>query len=188
MSNTVSFGRYSMLVGKKQDNDWYEWCVFVDEKPEVLQRIKSVEYTLHPSFPNPIRRVLDESSRFALFSSGWGGFDIAIDVEWKDDSQTKTIFPLRLAANAWPTKSPPQAYKNVEEAAVYKALFNEKFRWRKAETIAKGAGISEDRVAEVLSDLERRNFVRRSYFQSFEKKDLWAPTLVVGIAPELERD
>ena len=47
---TIRFSSYSMKVEKKYDDDWYDWCVFVDEKEDVIDSIKYVEYTLHPTF------------------------------------------------------------------------------------------------------------------------------------------
>src|SRR2546426_11575560 len=137
MSSDVRLRNYSMLVGKKQDDDWYEWCVFVDEHPETLEKIRSVEYTLHPTFPNPIRRVDERANRFALFSSGWGGFTIGVDIEWEDGSHTKKAHLLELSADKWPTKSAPKQFESAEVEKIYRALYHDKFRWRKAETVAR---------------------------------------------------
>jgi transcription initiation factor IIF auxiliary subunit len=185
MIGEVKFRTYSMSVGKKQEDDWYEWCVFVDESPEILDKIRCVEYVLHPTFPNPIRRVSEQATRFALFSSGWGGFRIGIDVEWKDGSHTKTDYMLALAANGWPKKDAPTDPEVTEASRVYGALFSDKFRWRRAETVTRITGIPEDKVKEILIQLQEEELVRKADFLSFEKKELWAPTAVVGLSPRV---
>lgn len=185
MSSNLTFRDYSMFVGKKQDDDWYEWCVFLDGNRDLLNKITSVEYTLHPSFPNPIRCIRDRSTRFALFSSGWGGFSIGSDVEWQDGSHTSSRHVLNLSADNWPLGPEPTKFENAEAEAVYRALFHEKFRWRKAETLARITRIAESRVVKILDDLSKQDIVRKAAFLSFEKKELWAPTAKVGVLPHL---
>jgi len=183
MNNEVKFQSYSTLAGKKQEDDWYEWCVFVDENAEILDKILSVEYVLHPTFPNPIRRIEDQATQFALFSSGWGGFRIGIDVEWKDGSHTKTDYILKLRPNEWPKSSAPVDFPNTETQQVYQALLSDKFRWRKVETVARLTKIPELKVKEILGQLQRDGLVRKADFHSVDRKELWAPTAVVGVSP-----
>ena len=125
MDSEVKFRSYSMLVAMKQGDNWYEWCVFLNEDSATPANIRSVKYTLHPTFPHPILRVGDVAARFALFSSGWGGFRIGVNVDWKDRSHTKTTLLLELAADEWPDKSPPREFKGTEAEKVYKALFSD---------------------------------------------------------------
>ncbi len=49
----VTAGNTSKPAG---DGRW-DWTVYVTAPPAVLNEIRCVEYTLHPTFPNPIRRV-----------------------------------------------------------------------------------------------------------------------------------
>lgn len=66
----------------------WDWRVFVQASPGVLGEIRFVEYTLHPTFPNPVRRVEklgDPRYPFGLFSNGWGVFEIAVKVTFKDN-------------------------------------------------------------------------------------------------------
>ncbi len=68
------------------DERW-DWKVFLKASPEVLSRIRCVEYTLHPTFPNPARKVCspgDSQSPFALSSNGWGTFRVPIKVTYRD--------------------------------------------------------------------------------------------------------
>ena len=49
----------SLLIGEKQGYDWYEWCVFIDANRDLIDKIEYVEYVLHPTFPNPLRKTDD---------------------------------------------------------------------------------------------------------------------------------
>jgi len=70
----------SRLIG---DNLW-DWSVRVVGPPQEMAEIESVTYRLHPTFPNPVQRVVDASTGFRLRSSGWGEFAIAADVRFRD--------------------------------------------------------------------------------------------------------
>src|SRR5437899_8571127 len=91
---SIRFRNYSMFTEKKYDRNWYEWCVFVDSDREVVDRINAVEYKLHPTFPDPVRLITQKENRFALFSSGWGGFLIKTRVIFEDGAK-------RLADITW---------------------------------------------------------------------------------------
>ena len=72
----------------KGDKRW-DWTVFIDPRSRDLTRIKCVEYTLHRTFPNPVRIVCEMGSvdrPFALSSNGWGTFEIKLRVLMKDGS------------------------------------------------------------------------------------------------------
>ena len=45
-----------------QGDDWWKWWVWIDGPKEELDQIDHVVYTLHPTFPNPVRIVRDRSS------------------------------------------------------------------------------------------------------------------------------
>jgi transcription initiation factor IIF auxiliary subunit len=47
---------------------------------EDLEKVKSVTYTLHPTFPHPIRTVTDRARNFGLQCAGWGVFTIPVRV------------------------------------------------------------------------------------------------------------
>jgi transcription initiation factor IIF auxiliary subunit len=89
VSNTAKF------IG---DGRW-DWTVFVIAERPVLDRIQCVEYTLHPTFPNPIRRVCtpgDPSHAFALSANGWGTFTIKVHVIFRDKSVQQLQYNLVL--------------------------------------------------------------------------------------------
>lgn len=62
------------------DSGRYNWSVFLVGKEKVLNSIKYVQYTLHPSFPQPQRTVYDRETNFTLNSNGWGEFNIYVKI------------------------------------------------------------------------------------------------------------
>lgn len=62
----VKVDKTSEYVGK---NRW-KWTLFIEAPPDVLDKIKCVEYALHPSFPNPIQVVCDRGSDKEAFALG----------------------------------------------------------------------------------------------------------------------
>jgi len=75
---------------------WWAWAVWVDGPDDVLDRIKEVEWTLHPTFPNPTRTITDRSSKFRLETGGWGVFPIFAHVRMKDGTRFKVRHQLTL--------------------------------------------------------------------------------------------
>ncbi len=86
----------------------FKWTVFVKAEKSTLDRISCVEYTLHPTFPNPIRRVCNSNRGFALDAEGWGEFTIFVKIEWRDKRVTRQSYRLRLhsAAEKSPASEP----------------------------------------------------------------------------------
>lgn len=104
------FNNYARRIGSGKKYEWYEWKVFMDESPEKLNKVSSVEYRLHPTFREPIHTVNDRDSKFALNSAGWGTFRIDITVYLKDGKEVNTTYDLDFG-KPWPS----------EEPAMYKA-------------------------------------------------------------------
>lgn len=68
------------------DNRW-DWTVFIMGSEEDMDRVQCVEYTLHPSFPDPVRTVCERGKglhAFPLSTNGWGTFRIQIRVLLKE--------------------------------------------------------------------------------------------------------
>lgn len=93
----VKFNNTARPAGVQYGQDWFEWKVYVDEPKDVLQRIEAVEYLLHRTFPNPLRKVTNANTKFALSSSGWGEFNIFITVFFKNGARLETSYYLKLA-------------------------------------------------------------------------------------------
>ena len=95
------FDNYSRHVGTRGRYEWFEWKVFMDEPAEKLDKVRSVEYRLHETFPDPIRIIEDRDSRFALISAGWGKFWIFITIYLRDGTEQHTKYYLDLK-KPWP--------------------------------------------------------------------------------------
>jgi hypothetical protein len=173
-----------MWVVKKDDDDLYDWCVFVDENPNVINSIKSVEYILHATFPDPIKLIESKYNKFALFSGGWGAFTIRIRVNYENGSSSTTSYYLRLERDNWPRKQAPDTFPDNATRLVYQALLQKKFRWRRFDTVARTSNLSGDIVLSVLYDLENKDLVRKSPFPSIDGREMWGATAVVGISPK----
>src|SRR5829696_7156569 len=78
-----------MALELKQDSeykgkDWWKWSVWIDGSEQELDQIRYVEYTLHHTFPRPVRKIANRSSRFRLDAHGWGTFTIYAKAVHKD--------------------------------------------------------------------------------------------------------
>lgn len=74
-------------ISRYAGNGRWDWTVFISASPQLLNNIRCVEYTLHPSFPNPVRKVCSLGDRrypFGLSSNGWGTFELSIRVIFKN--------------------------------------------------------------------------------------------------------
>jgi hypothetical protein len=87
---TEHHGLHLLNGAEHVGRDWWRWWVWLEGPDEVLDRVESVRYALHPTFPNPVRLVTDRASKFRLESSGWGEFSLAATVTMKDGMS----FPL----------------------------------------------------------------------------------------------
>jgi transcription initiation factor IIF auxiliary subunit len=71
------------------DNYW-NWSVWIEGAWGEIDTVTSVEWRLHPTFPNPVRRVTDKTTSFRLDTSGWGVFLILADVH-KEGGRTERL-------------------------------------------------------------------------------------------------
>jgi transcription initiation factor IIF auxiliary subunit len=79
-----------------QGDDWWDWSVELEADGPTLDRVKYVEYELHPTFPKPVRRSTNRSTNFRLATAGWGGFTIYAEVVFRDGSKEKLQHELEL--------------------------------------------------------------------------------------------
>lgn len=82
---------------KYEGEQWWKWSLWIEGSDEDLDRIKSVTYTLHPTFPEPIRTVTDRASKFQLRCSGWGIFKIPVEVRLKNGERIALAHDLQFA-------------------------------------------------------------------------------------------
>ena len=82
---------------KYEGDNWWKWSLWIQGSDEDLDRIKSVTYVLHPTFPSPIRTVTDRGSKFQLRCSGWGIFRIPVTVRLKNGETIELAHHLQFA-------------------------------------------------------------------------------------------
>jgi NTE family protein len=75
-------------------DDYWHWSAWIEGPDEELDRVKQVVYTLHHTFPSPIRTVTDRQSKFRLETEGWGVFRLYATVV--HDDKTEELLHLDL--------------------------------------------------------------------------------------------
>ncbi len=81
---------------KYVDEDWWKWWVWIEASDKDLDKIVSVVYTLHFSFPDPVRTVKNRITKFKMETSGWGIFTIYARVFLKDGTAISLEHDLHL--------------------------------------------------------------------------------------------
>ncbi len=83
------------IPGKKR----WDWTVYITGSEADLSHVKCVEYTLHPTFPNPVRTVCNRgfgAAAFPLSTNGWGTFTVGIRIFLKNGRTINLSHPLRF--------------------------------------------------------------------------------------------
>lgn len=80
-----------------EGEDRWSWAIWLDGPEAELATVEAVAYHLHPTFPNPKRRVTDAGSKFRLEGAGWGEFTIVARLEYRDGSEEVLRHHLELA-------------------------------------------------------------------------------------------
>ena len=83
-----------------QEDDWWDWSAFLVGRD--LDKVKFVEYILHPTFDNPVRIVRSRSSGFKMDTNGWGTFTLKAIAHLENDRQLLLTHEIVLR------KRPPQ--------------------------------------------------------------------------------
>lgn len=89
-------GLVFLTRAQRVKKDWYEWSIELEKAPVALTKIRQVEYILHPTFADRIRRLKSADNKFRLESEGWGEFDIVVNVYYKNDEEQIAVVPLKL--------------------------------------------------------------------------------------------
>jgi transcription initiation factor IIF auxiliary subunit len=82
---------------KYERENWWKWSLWIEGSDKDLDQIESVTYTLHPTFPQPIRTETDPASKFQLRCSGWGIFRIPVKVRLKNGETIELDHQLQFA-------------------------------------------------------------------------------------------
>ena len=91
----ISADNIARYVGKGR----WDWTVYITAPRKLQKRVKCVEYTLHKTFRNPVRKVCktrDQRYPFGLSTNGWGTFLIKIDVELTDGKHVALTHQLKF--------------------------------------------------------------------------------------------
>lgn len=84
----------SKYLGMKGGTGWWSWTAYIESlNGEDLNEIKYVEYKLHSSFENPIKKSRKFSEGFPITMKGWGTFELKARIVFKDS----TIRPIQLS-------------------------------------------------------------------------------------------
>jgi len=84
----IKLNNSSRYLEQKGDTHWWEWTAFIEStSPDKLADIKYVEYHLHPTFIEPIKRRRNANKKFSLTTVGWGTFLLKAVVYFKDSSK-----------------------------------------------------------------------------------------------------
>jgi transcription initiation factor IIF auxiliary subunit len=81
---------------KYEGDDWWRWWIWLEGSETELDTVRHVVYTLHKTFPDPVRKVSERRSQFRLESRGWGTFRIYAKVVGKDGNEQKLEHDLVL--------------------------------------------------------------------------------------------
>eukprot|EP01017_Pseudomicrothorax_dubius_P007567 TRINITY_DN12369_c0_g1_i12.p2 TRINITY_DN12369_c0_g1~~TRINITY_DN12369_c0_g1_i12.p2 ORF type:complete len:233 (-),score=49.66 TRINITY_DN12369_c0_g1_i12:1447-2145(-) len=124
--NTVAipivYGSISFWLGKKADDqNSHKWVCYLRglNGEDLSWFIDKVVFTLHPSFRNPVRTI--SSFPFEIQETGWGEFEIAIKIFFKQDyiDQPLEFFHgLKLyptASNVTQSTKKPVVAENYDE-------------------------------------------------------------------------
>jgi len=78
-------------------DDRWDWEAFIDDNDTgELDDIKFVEYVLHPTFINPIRKSYDRQNKFMIDTNGWGTFILKAFVFKNDGTKVKLEHLIKL--------------------------------------------------------------------------------------------
>jgi transcription initiation factor IIF auxiliary subunit len=77
--------------------DRWKWEAYIDDGGSgELNKIEFVEYVLHPTFPDPIRKVNSREDNFRMRTNGWGTFELKAFVYKKDGTKEKLEHEIQL--------------------------------------------------------------------------------------------
>lgn len=102
---TIQIKQSSSYDGK----DWWTWAVWLEAPKAEMDAIKWVVYTLHSTFPDPVRTVKTRRNGFKIESSGWGEFKIYLEIVRSKGASLKRTHQLSLEYPAKDKRAPPRS-------------------------------------------------------------------------------
>jgi pYEATS domain-containing protein involved in immunity/TIR domain-containing protein len=98
-------GRVSLKIRQDsthQGGNWWKWSVWIEGGSREMAAVDHVVYTLHATFPDPVRTVRNRRTGFRLESSGWGEFELYARIVAKDGKVHQRKHWLTLDGEARP--------------------------------------------------------------------------------------
>jgi hypothetical protein len=77
-------------------HDRWKWRVWVDADPVDLNKVNSVTWKLHQTFPQPIVETTNRGENFSIERTGWGAFEIRAEVQLNDGTAKELRHMLDL--------------------------------------------------------------------------------------------
>lgn len=102
-----------------QGGEWWKWSVWLEGSAKELAAIDHVVYTLHPTFPDPVRTVKNRRTAFKLESSGWGEFEIYLQIAHRDGKVRKRRHWLTLPHPAKRSRGKEGELKSAKGPTAY---------------------------------------------------------------------
>jgi TIR domain/YEATS family len=184
------------------DGHW-KWSVWIDGPEAELDQVQSVEWVLHPTFPNPIVRATQRQDKFRIETSGWEAFEINAHVSTKDGRKQHLKHWLRLEEPGGAPAEPPHEEKpavfvsagvkdTLWEEAVRDALVRHRIDVLTSSDVPGDAPVETaisatldraDLVVGIFSD-KSGSWVEREFMKAMEK-DISVVPLLVGSAAKL---
>src|SRR6516162_3389601 len=101
--------QYCRFVRETQGFKIYAFCFYIDAANPELNDVSAVEYTLHPSFPDPVRSSNDKNHAFALQSEAGESFTTHVRIFTKSrsgsTSRERTVSSIFLLRGCRPSST-----------------------------------------------------------------------------------
>jgi transcription initiation factor IIF auxiliary subunit len=68
-----------------EGEDWWSWSAYITGSD--LSNVSCVQYILHPTFRQPVRKIQKRETGFRLDTEGWGTFPLKAIVQFKDGTE-----------------------------------------------------------------------------------------------------
>ena len=88
----IAYGSIAFYLGSNADEyATHEWTLYVrgPNNEDLSAAIAKVVFSLHPSFPQPVRELT--APPFEVTEKGWGEFEASIRIVWRDPEEKATV-------------------------------------------------------------------------------------------------
>jgi hypothetical protein len=115
-------GWKKMTLRVKQESearktDWWSWSIWLEGDKKELDEVDHVVYTLHSTFPDPVRVVKDRRTGFKLQSVGWGEFEIYLRIVLKNGKSRTRKHWLALSQQPVRQRAAPSKFAATDQSS-----------------------------------------------------------------------